>query len=150
MAADKPTIDPALSASPLNLHCDEKDLRDKYTNGSEPSLSRNRHKSAFSVPPPRIDREDEPIRKRSPHSVHYLMSNLKNIYKPMNGKREGENGEEDGTKKCKDLRALIGLELVVDYVKQESDGSEDEEQAETVKVEENPKEAEGLKEAGDT
>ncbi|KAL0276994.1 UNVERIFIED_CONTAM: hypothetical protein PYX00_004433 [Menopon gallinae] len=138
LAADKPTVDPALSASPLNLRCDDKDLRDKYMTALEPSLSRNRHKSAFSVPPPRVAREEEPVPKRSPHSVHYLMSNLKNIYKPKDGKREGENGEEDGAKKCKDLRALIGLELVVDYVKQESDGSDDEEQAETVNVEQIP------------
>lgn len=113
----------------------------------EPSLSKNRHNSAFSVPLPRSETIDERpiVTEKNPQSVHYVMSNLKNIYKPRDKTEEnktveeeeekagGGGGEEEGKegkdgKKCKDLRALIGLELVVDYVKQESDASEDEEQ----------------------
>lgn len=65
-----------------------------------------------------------------------MLQNLSRIYQDVrsraNSAPEGrdveastassEGGEEDGNGKppCKDLRALIGLELVVDYVKHEN------------------------------
>lgn len=82
--------------------------------------------------------DDVDSRGKNSTNTHYVMQNLKRIYgdltnHPEEGKATGGNREQemsedlDGAndsdssetkkKKCKDLRALIGLELVVDYVK---------------------------------
>ncbi|XP_054287056.1 uncharacterized protein LOC129002946 [Macrosteles quadrilineatus] len=102
---------------PLNLQTDEK------KNGL--NLSFRKHNSAFSVPQPR----DQPERKceKSPCGTNYVLNNLDKIYKDVKtkqeiGEKEKDKDEEELTpeeKKVRDLRALIGLELVVDYVKQE-------------------------------
>lgn len=104
-------------------------------NGSKHS----KHTSAFSVPEPRplmmttknlmgkkISSEN---RKKGP-TTNYVLQNLSRIYEDMQeqqkDKNEGENvveekvSEEKKDGECKDLPALIGLELVVDYVKHEA------------------------------
>lgn len=100
----------------------------------------DRHRSAFRVPEPRggntaaatAERRDDNRRGTS-----YLMGNLTEIFRqaaPLtpqpsdeekiivdvegDGPEVSPGGPEEGEKKnCKDLTALIGLELVVDYVK---------------------------------
>lgn len=106
---------------------------------ADPLLQKqDRHCSAFRVPGPcgkaaeqQPDRADDNRRGTS-----YLMGNLTEIYRqvapqpPLDDEKiidvEGDGPEasvgctrpEEGEKKdCKDLTALIGLELVVDYVK---------------------------------
>lgn len=58
-------------------------------------------------------------------STNYIMSNINNIYKQIDIDKEKsikiesdvkEETEEEREKRVKDLRALIGLELVVDYM----------------------------------
>lgn len=70
--------------------------------------------------------------KKNYNNVHYVVSSLKAIYESLdNNRREKKETKSDATKeeesknkKCKDIRALIGLELVVDYFKRESDGDD--------------------------
>ncbi|KAG5868940.1 hypothetical protein JTB14_022458 [Gonioctena quinquepunctata] len=106
-----------------------------------------RHCSAFSVPTPNgnksmnsttlVDREIRSTKfdvksmgfDKEPNktSTTYILSNLTSIYKNISKIEEGRDGknvsenmdetEEQREKRVKDLRALIGLELVVDYMK---------------------------------
>lgn len=99
---------------PLNLQTEEK--KDVL------NLSFRKHNSAFSVPQPR--EHQEKITNKSPSGTNYFLQNLDKIYKDVKPKQEESKEElEEGLtpeeKKVRDLRALIGLELVVDYVKQE-------------------------------
>lgn len=101
----------------------------------------DRHRSAFRVPEPRGSAAAERRDGRPPddnrRGTSYLMGNLTEIFRqaapltPQSSDEEkiivdveGDGPEvspdrpEEGEKKnCKDLTALIGLELVVDYVK---------------------------------
>ncbi|XP_066992321.1 bromodomain-containing protein 4 [Anabrus simplex] len=91
-------------------------------------VKQSKHCSAFSVPQPRVSSERVHGPARASTSTHYVLQNLSRIYQDVRGSRDqetaSENGAEDseggeGKSRCKDLRALIGLELVVDYVKHE-------------------------------
>ncbi|XP_050428127.1 uncharacterized protein LOC126838064 [Adelges cooleyi] len=115
-------------AEPLNLQ-----MR------SDP-IKQDRHYSAFRVPEPSKVEELDKINNRQ--GTNYLMGNLTKIYKQVTPEEEkvidvegDESTEteiskpEEGEKKdCKDLTALIGLELVVDYVKHGKNKSEQNEQ----------------------
>lgn len=74
---------------------------------------KTRTQSAFSLPE---KKDADKVYDKSKLSVHYFMTNLKEIYSKEK-------------KDKKDLRAVIGLELVVDYVKQESEDEENPEDA---------------------
>lgn len=81
------------------------------------------------------------------NSTHYVMNNIKNIYKNIQnlaqegsdyGSSKGDINEEtaeDREKRMKDLRAMIGLELVVDYVKPKSSKKEETESSSCTDVE---------------
>lgn len=82
-----------------------------------------RYISAFSVPTTRNSTHFPKGRiKKNSQNVHYVVSSLKSIYKTLDEKenKELKKIREKEEKKCNDLRAVIGLELVVDYFKQES------------------------------
>lgn len=98
----------------------------------------NKHTSAFSVPEPRplmmttknARKAIAENRKKLP-TTNYVLQNLSRIYEEMQKPAEEqeemqkpaeEEQEEEKTAEapCKDLPALIGLELVVDYVKHEA------------------------------
>ncbi|XP_046678193.1 neural Wiskott-Aldrich syndrome protein [Homalodisca vitripennis] len=103
-------------SEPLNLQTEEKK--------NVLNLSFRKHNSAFSVPQPRELQERERTSEKSTCGTNYVLQNLDKIYKEVKTKQETkkEQDEEELTpeeKKVRDLRALIGLELVVDYVKQE-------------------------------
>lgn len=106
-------------AEPLNLQTDDKK--------NILNLSFRKHNSAFSVPQPRDHHEQEVASDKSPCGTHYVLQNLEKIYSDVKTKQEDEKKEKDveeeeltpEEKKVRDLRALIGLELVVDYVKKE-------------------------------
>lgn len=125
-AAYPPVYFKSPDTEPLNLQ-----TRGAATAG--PLLQKqDRHCSAFRVPGPcgktaeQLNRADDNRRGTS-----YLMGNLTEIYRqvapplPLDDEKiidvEGDGPEapaEEGEKKdCKDLTAVIGLELVVDYVK---------------------------------
>jgi hypothetical protein len=100
----------------------------------------NKHTSAFSVPEPRPlmmttkNTKKSESRKKRP-TINYVLHNLPRIYEELQKQKpdpdtsteeEKENKEEEEKeeekkeeRQCKDLPALIGLELVVDYVKHE-------------------------------
>ncbi|XP_018580115.1 uncharacterized protein LOC108917835 [Anoplophora glabripennis] len=110
-----------------------------------------RHSSAFSVPTPSknkgspmnlSERETKATKfdvksmgfdkNTNKTSTNYIMNNITAIYKNVGcDKSENkelyenddvkEETEEEREKRVKDLRALIGLELVVDYMKQKPD-----------------------------
>ncbi|XP_056641786.1 uncharacterized protein LOC130448431 [Diorhabda sublineata] len=104
------------------------------------SFKQTRNCSAFSVPVPSGSKSTNPInlseketkstkfdvksmgfdKTTNKTSTNYVMSNITNIYKNINGSRNDniEIKEENEEKKVRDLRAVIGLELVVDYMKQ--------------------------------
>lgn len=67
-----------------------------------------------------VDEEEEGIDLTSPRHDNEQRENEVNVKDEVadNGNKDGDKDEEK-EKKCKDLRALIGLELVVDYVKHE-------------------------------
>lgn len=106
------------AAEPLNLQ-----IR------SDNPLKQDRHYSAFRVP--ESSKVEELDRTDNKQGTSYLMGNLTKIYKQVAPDEEriidveGDDGpetcggqtEENEKKDCKDLTALIGLELVVDYVK---------------------------------
>lgn len=122
---------------------DEKPLQRSPSVGisSGPSSSsslvkQSKHCSAFSVPQPRGHQspgvECKNRRQSGSCTTNYVMQNLTRIYQDVrknqqrqtedrdddkSSSTEGQDGEEKP--RCKDLRALIGLELVVDYVKHE-------------------------------
>lgn len=109
------------SMEPLNLQTDDK--KDMLRIGSP--FRQNKHNSAFSVPQPR-ETNAEPAAssdcsKKSTHGTNYVLQNLSRIYQDVKNSQDSKSDEEltAEEKKCKDLRALIGLELVVDYVKHE-------------------------------
>lgn len=110
---DRKSEKDSTSAEPLNLQTDEK------TNVL--NLSFRKHNSAFSVPQPR--EHQEKMLKKSPCGTNYVLQNLDKIYKGVKTQQDTEKEEDEELtpeeKKVRDLRALIGLELVVDYVKQE-------------------------------
>jgi len=62
---------------------------------------------------------------KSKKSVHYLMSNIKEIFNSESDKKVEEVAEDVEKKKDSDLPAVIGMELVSEYVKKESDESDD-------------------------
>lgn len=106
---------------PLNLQTEDKK--------NALNLSFRKHNSAFSVPQPR-EQPQERYSQKSPVGTNYVLQNLEKIYKDVHIKQDTEKDKESGNdkeeeeltpeeKKVRDLRALIGLELVVDYVKQE-------------------------------
>ncbi|KAJ8918098.1 hypothetical protein NQ315_011555 [Exocentrus adspersus] len=110
-----------------------------------------RHCSAFSVPVPSKAKGSTPInleknktmkfdvksmgfdKNTNKTSTNYIMGNINDIYRNVTGTNsrsevdvfEGdgtrEETEEEREKRVKDLKALIGLELVVDYMKQKPD-----------------------------
>lgn len=91
-------------------------------------LKQDRHYSAFRVPEPSKVQQDEVEKVDNKQGTSYLMGNLTKIYKQVAPEEEkiidveGDGpettqNEESEKKDCKDLTALIGLELVVDYVK---------------------------------
>nr|CAD7262048.1 unnamed protein product [Timema shepardi] len=107
---------------------------EKHTPRSSPGPSsslvkQTKHCSAFSVPQSRAHHQLSPDRREpSGTSTNYVLQNLSRIYQDVRAKqdkteeadKEGDKQEEgEGKARCKDLRALIGLELVVDYVKHE-------------------------------
>lgn len=103
------------SMEPLNLQTDDKKEALPFR--------QNKHNSAFSVPQPR-EADDEPAAangKKSSHGTNYVLQNLSRIYQDVKNSQDTRCDDEltPEEKKCKDLRALIGLELVVDYVKHE-------------------------------
>lgn len=109
---------------PLNLH----------TRSADP-LKQDRHYSAFRVPEPSSCKpaadDEKTTAADNRRGTSYLMGNLTKIYRHVAPEEEriidveGDGPEvasaaaETATEKkdCKDLTALIGLELVVDYVK---------------------------------
>ncbi|XP_049792335.1 serine/arginine repetitive matrix protein 1-like, partial [Schistocerca nitens] len=121
---------------------------DKQRPASVGLVKHTKHCSAFSVPQPQpqaqLQRASPPCPARhSRRGPHYLLHNLARIYKDVRGQaaacsspmREAASplssstsasasggGSGGGKASCKDLRALIGLELVVDYVKHEHGG----------------------------
>lgn len=99
-------------------------------------MKQSKHCSAFSVPQPRglqsPGAECSSRRESGPScTTNYVLQNLSRIYKDVrkshqdtceqDDDKSSSTGGQDGEDKprCKDLRALIGLELVVDYVKHE-------------------------------
>lgn len=110
---DRKSDKDSTSVEPLNLQTDEKK--------NVLNLSFRKHNSAFSVPQPRENQEK--MMNKSPCGTNYVLQNLDKIYKGVKTKQDNEKEEEEELtpeeKKVRDLRALIGLELVVDYVKQE-------------------------------
>lgn len=113
---------------PLNLQTEDKK--------NALNLSFRKHNSAFSVPQPK-EQPQERFSEKSPVGTNYVLQNLEKIYKEVHVKQDTEKEKDNGhekeeeeltpeEKKVRDLRALIGLELVVDYVKQE-DTPEDKE-----------------------
>lgn len=99
-------------------------------------MKQSKHCSAFSVPQPRGHHSpgaEYSSRRESGSSctTNYVLQNLSRIYKDVrkslqdtceqDDDKSSSTGGQDGEDKprCKDLRALIGLELVVDYVKHE-------------------------------
>lgn len=89
-------------------------------------LKQDRHYSAFRVP--ESSKVEELKKINNKQGTSYLMGNLTKIYKNVAPEEEkiidveGDGpetspAEESEKKDCKDLTALIGLELVVDYVK---------------------------------
>nr|XP_023025828.1 uncharacterized protein LOC111513840 [Leptinotarsa decemlineata] len=114
-----------------------------------------RHCSAFSVPVPTASKGLDPVnitdkenrstkfdvksmgfdKSTNKTSTTYIMSNLTTIYKNVGMMKEGskdnpqenlDETEEEREKRVKDLRALIGLELVVDYMKHKPTKSDQE------------------------
>lgn len=109
----------------------------------DPVLKPDRHYSAFRVPEPsstKTEREQQERIGDNKRGTNYLMGHLTQIYRqvvpPASSATDEEKiidveGNDDGPetnkagpdeqqtekKDCKDLTALIGLELVVDYVK---------------------------------
>ncbi|KAJ8883704.1 hypothetical protein PR048_015558 [Dryococelus australis] len=127
-----------LSASGM-LATDEKPCP-KSPPGPSSLVKQTKHCSAFSVPQPRAAerRETSPLGAvANTSSTNYVLRNLSRIYQELRGGRQDgddcrtaavekegdqqaeEPDQEQGKARCKDLRALIGLELVVDYVKHE-------------------------------
>lgn len=117
----KPEKDlPSPSGEPLNLQTEDK--KNKLRIGSP--FRQTKHNSAFSVPQPRENYEDHFLNRKSPTGTNYVLQNLPRIYQDVKTSQEKQDNKPDEEltpeeKKCKDLRALIGLELVVDYVKHE-------------------------------
>ncbi|XP_023717523.1 protein shank [Cryptotermes secundus] len=106
------------------------------SSSSSSLVKQSKHCSAFSVPQPRGHQspgvECRNRRESGSCTTNYVMHNLTRIYQDVrkNQQRHGEDQDDDKSSstegqegedkpRCKDLRALIGLELVVDYVKQE-------------------------------
>lgn len=101
------------------------------------TFKQTRNGSAFSVPNPNKTFADNENRSKkfdvksmgfdksqNKTSTNYVMSNISNIYKCIYDNRDQNmtegvehKQETEEEKKVKDLRALIGLELVVDYMK---------------------------------
>lgn len=95
---------------------------------SDNPLKQDRHYSAFRVP--ESSKVEELDKTNNKQGTSYLMGNLTKIYKHVapdeeriidvegdDGPETSDQTEENDKKDCKDLTALIGLELVVDYVK---------------------------------
>lgn len=113
-------------------------------------LKQPRHVSAFSVPIPnggktaliksntnenrstKFDVKSMGFDKsNNKTSTTYIMNNIKNIYQNITENKDeikddngGEETEEEREKRVKDLRALIGLELVVDYMNHAKPGQQ--------------------------
>ena len=118
---------------------DEKPVQRSPSVGPSSSSSlvkQSKHCSAFSVPQPRRhaspSAEISNRRESASCTTNYVLQNLTRIYQDVrksqqrhgedqddenSSSKEGQDGEDKP--RCKDLRALIGLELVVDYVKHE-------------------------------
>lgn len=118
---------------------DEKPVQRSSSVGPSSSSSlvkQSKHCSAFSVPQPRGHHspcaESSNRRESASCTTNYVLQNLTRIYEDVrksqqrhsedhddekSSSTEGQEGEDKP--RCKDLRALIGLELVVDYVKHE-------------------------------
>lgn len=118
-----------------------------------------RHLSAFSVPVPNGNKQTmntSPTKfdiismgfdkSDNKTSTTYIMNNIKNIYQTIHENKQEinevaviEETEEEREKRVKDLRALIGLELVVDYMNHAKPG-----QQMTRNKEENPQNVDSL------
>ncbi|PSN51380.1 hypothetical protein C0J52_04458 [Blattella germanica] len=148
LGKDSPPNGEQLGHQSSSLIPDEKPLQRSPSVGSTsgPSSStsslvkQSKHCSAFSVPQPRGHHSpgaECSSRQTSGSSctTNYVLQNLSRIYQDVkkNQQQQGdevrdqeddkssstEGQEGDEKPRCKDLRALIGLELVVDYVKHE-------------------------------
>lgn len=118
---------------------DEKPVQRSPSVGPSSSSSlvkQSKHCSAFSVPQPRGHPspcvESSNRRESMSCTTNYVLQNLARIYEDVRKSQQRHNEDQDDEKssstegqegedkpRCKDLRALIGLELVVDYVKHE-------------------------------
>ncbi|XP_050536041.1 uncharacterized protein LOC126902625 isoform X2 [Daktulosphaira vitifoliae] len=104
------------------------------------SIKQDRHYSAFRVPESSNIEDHEKTNNKQ--GTNYLMENLTKIYKQVAPEEENiidvEGDESTGLetskteksdkKDCEDLTALIGLELVVDYVKHGTNKNESQKQ----------------------
>lgn len=129
-------------SEPLNLQTEDK----KNGLNLDTTFRQRKHVSAFSVPQPRDinvsndsnstsctslkEISSESSKSKSANiSTNYILQNLSKIYQDVKASKESSDKDEDLSpeeKKCKDLRELIGLELVVDYVNQEGGPSDKE------------------------
>uniref|UniRef100_A0A6P7FB92 Uncharacterized protein LOC114327602 isoform X1 n=2 Tax=Diabrotica virgifera virgifera TaxID=50390 RepID=A0A6P7FB92_DIAVI len=117
----------------------------------EPEISNNAFKqsrncSAFSVPIPSSSRSNYSDKETKPTkfdvksmgfdkssnktSINYVMSNISNIYKNIQQSQDVaidfiDEGDEE--KRVRDLRAALGLDLVVDYMKHKNPRSSNDE-----------------------
>lgn len=123
------------------------------------SFRQTRHCSAFSVPSPNYgknlahERDTKSTKfdvksmgfdkSENRVSTNYVMNNIANIYSNIgharndsfNGIDTNEENAEESEKKMKDLRAMIGLELVVDYVKPKTGKGPEEDSSSSTDVE---------------
>lgn len=129
------------------------------TSSVQNSFRQTRHCSAFSVPSPHYskslatERESRSTKfdvksmgfdkSENKISTNYVMNNIGNIYNNIRHSRndfgndvgkKDENAQES-EQKIKDLRAMIGLELVVDYVKPKSVKGQEEDTSSSTDIE---------------
>ncbi|XP_069678740.1 WAS/WASL-interacting protein family member 1-like [Periplaneta americana] len=136
---------PSGTGDPSGPQGDEKPPQRSPGPSSSSLVKQSKHCSAFSVPQPRgrhsPGAECALRRDAAACTTNYVLQNLTRIYQDVRRSQqqqqqqqsppqqsddgdddkasssEGQDGEDKP--RCKDLRALIGLELVVDYVKHE-------------------------------
>ncbi|XP_075210342.1 uncharacterized protein LOC142317674 [Lycorma delicatula] len=122
-------------SEPLNLQTEDK----KNGLNIDTTFRQRKHVSAFSVPQPRdismsnnnsssnINNSKDVVtgtgQKSTNISTNYVLQNLSKIYQEVKASKDSSSKKDEELspeeKKCKDIRELIGLELVVDYVNHE-------------------------------
>ncbi|XP_060526768.1 uncharacterized protein LOC132702251 isoform X2 [Cylas formicarius] len=110
---------PSTSVGPTNNQEMREDVKSE---DSKDLFKQTRQCSAFTVPVPGKTKQPKKFdvksmgldKARNKAGTNYIMGNIASIYKSL-GTSKG-TADNDAEKKVKDLRTLIGLELVVDYM----------------------------------